>query len=154
MSELVIVGMKLGFLALLWLFILFIGNIVRTDLFGRKVDATELTAEGKRLSRKERRLRKGLPKTVKITHGAQAGQLVALGDEVLIGRAPECALVLDDDYVSTKHARISKTPTGYVLEDLGSTNGTFVNNVRITLPTSFGIGDTLRIGRTNLAVEK
>ncbi len=154
MSELGIVGMKLGFLALLWLFILFIGNIVRTDLFGRKVEAFELTPDGKRLSRKSRRARKTIPKTIKVTHGAQAGQVVPLTGEVLIGRAPESNLVLDDDYVSTKHARISLGPTGYVLEDLGSTNGTYVNNERIAVPTSFGIGDTLRIGRTNLAVEK
>jgi pSer/pThr/pTyr-binding forkhead associated (FHA) protein len=154
MSELVIVGMKLGFLALLWLFILFTGNIVRTDLFGRRVDASELTADGRRLSRRQRRARKAWPKTVKVTHGEQAGVVVTLGEGIVIGRAPDCDLVLDDDYVSTKHARISKGPTGYVLEDLGSTNGTYMNSQRIGTPTSFGVGDTLRIGRTSMAVEK
>ncbi|MDR1237910.1 MAG: FHA domain-containing protein [Propionibacteriaceae bacterium] len=154
MSELVIVGMKLGYLALLWLFVIFTGNIIRTDLFGRKVDASQLTADGRRLSRKQRRVRKAWPKAVKVTHGAQAGIVVPLTDEVLIGRAPECQLVLDDDYVSTKHARIVKSTQGYLLEDLGSTNGTYVNSQRISAPTPFGVGDTLRIGRTMMAVEK
>jgi pSer/pThr/pTyr-binding forkhead associated (FHA) protein len=146
--------MKLGFLALLWLFILFTGNIVRTDLFGRKVDASELTADGKRLSRRQRKARRAWPKTVKITHGEQAGLVVSLGDGITIGRAADCDLVLDDDYVSTKHARIARGPSGYLLEDLGSTNGTFVNSLRITTPTGFSVGDTLRIGRTSMAVEK
>ena len=154
MSDLVIVGMKLGFLALLWLFILFIGNIIRTDLFGRKVDATELTPDGKRLNRKLRKIRKGLPKTVRVTYGAQAGLMLTLGSEILIGRAPDCQLRLDDDYVSTRHARIFKNTTGFLLEDLGSTNGSFVNSERIWAPTSFTVGDTLGIGRTTLAVEK
>jgi pSer/pThr/pTyr-binding forkhead associated (FHA) protein len=66
----------------------------------------------------------------------------------------ECQLILDDDYVSTKHARIIKSTQGYLLEDLGSTNGTYVNGQRISTPTPFGVGDTLRIGRTMLAVEK
>ncbi|MDR1710841.1 MAG: FHA domain-containing protein [Propionibacteriaceae bacterium] len=152
MSELVIVGLKLGFLALLWLFILFTGNVVRTDLFGRKVNPAELS--GKKPTRKERKARKGWPKAVKVTHGAQAGTVVELGEGILIGRSADCQLNLDDDYVSTKHARIMRGQDGYILEDLGSTNGTFVNNARISAPTPFALGDTLRIGRTLLSVEK
>lgn len=157
MSELAVLGLKVGFLALLWLFILFTGNVVRTDLFGRKVSAAELAAQGvggaapKKMSR--RALRQ-LPKTLTVTHGKQAGLQLPLGEGILIGRSSDCQLLLDDDYVSTRHARISRTPTGYQVEDLGSTNGTFVNNQRITVPTAFGIEDTLRIGRTMMSAEK
>lgn len=160
MSELVVLGLKLGFLALLWLFILFTGNVIRTDLFGRKVSAAELaqgtqpgapTAKPQKMSR---RVRRQLPTTLTVTHGRQAGTQVPLGEAVLIGRATDCQLIIDDDYVSTRHARITRTPTGYQVEDLGSTNGTFVNNQRITTPTPFGTGDTLRIGRTLMSVEK
>jgi len=158
MSELAVLGLKVGFLALLWLFILFTGNVVRTDLFGRKVSAAELAtqggAPGARPQKISRRALRQLPKTLTITHGKQAGLQLPLGEGILIGRASDCQLLLDDDYVSTRHARISRTPTGYQVEDLGSTNGTFVNNQRVTAPTPFGIEDTLRIGRTMMSAEK
>lgn len=159
MSELVVVALKLGYLALLWLFILFVGNVVRTDLFGRKVPATEiaqasLVATAGPTAKMSRKVEKRLPTTLKVTHGRQAGLTVPLAGGVLIGRSPDCQLLLEDDYVSTKHARIVVTANGYQVEDLGSTNGTFVNNQRVTAPTPFGTGDTLRIGRTLMSVEK
>ena len=159
MSELVVVALKLGYLALLWLFILFVGNVVRTDLFGRKVPATEiaqasLVATAGPTAKMSRKVEKRLPTTLKVTHGRQAGLTVPLAGGVLIGRSPDCQLLLEDDYVSTKHARIVVTATGYQVEDLGSTNGTFVNNQRVSTPTAFGPGDTLRIGRTLMSVEK
>jgi pSer/pThr/pTyr-binding forkhead associated (FHA) protein len=158
MSELVVLGLKLGFLALLWLFILFTGNVIRTDLFGRRVPATELAkgaagpvAKQPKLSR---RALKQLPTTLKISHGKQAGLELPLAGGILIGRSSDCQLLLEDDYVSTRHARITATPTGYQVEDLGSTNGTFLNNQRIGAPTPFREGDTLRIGRTLMSVER
>ena len=163
MSELVVLGLKLGFLALLWLFILFTASVIRTDLFGRKVTAAELApAQGvpggapgaARPPKLSRRALRQLPKTLTVTHGAQAGVQLPLGEGVLIGRSSDCQLLLDDDYVSTRHARISRAGAGYQVEDLGSTNGTYVNNERVTVPTAFGIGDTLRIGRTLMSVEK
>jgi pSer/pThr/pTyr-binding forkhead associated (FHA) protein len=159
MSELVVLGLKLGFLALLWLFILFTGNVIRTDLFGRKVSAAELTQApslpaGARQPRMSRRALKQLPKTLTVTSGKQAGLQLPLGDVLLIGRASDCQLLLDDDYVSTRHARISRAASGYQVEDLGSTNGTFVNNQRISAATPFASGDVLRIGRTLMSVEK
>jgi pSer/pThr/pTyr-binding forkhead associated (FHA) protein len=159
MSDLVVLGLKLGYLALLWLFIVFVANVIRTDLFGRKVPAVELaqgslaaaTGGKQTLSRK---VSKQLPTTLKVTHGRQAGVTLPLGAGVLIGRGTDCQLILDDDYSSTHHARITLTTNGYQVEDLGSTNGTFVNNQQIAVPTAFGLADTLRIGRTLMSVEK
>jgi len=155
MSELVVLGLKLGFLALLWLFILFTGNVIRTDLFGRKVAAAELagapTAPATRQPKVSRRALKQLPTTLTITHGMQAGLKLPLEGGVLIGRSSDCQLLVEDDYVSTRHAR---TASGYQVEDLGSTNGTFINNQRLSEPMPFGLGDTLRIGRTLMSVEK
>ncbi len=156
MSELVVLGLKLGFLALLWLLILFTGNVIRTDLFGRKVSTAELAvpaAGGAPAAKPSKRELKRLPKTLSVTHGRQAGTRLPLGELVLIGRSSDCQLLLDDDYVSTRHARIIRTAAGYQVEDLGSTNGTFVNNQRISAPTPFGMDDVLRIGRTQMSVE-
>lgn len=155
MSELAVLGLKVGFLALLWLFILFTGNVVRTDLFGRRVSAAELAAQGaggaapKKMSR--RALRQ-LPKTLTVTHGKQAGLQLPLGEGILIGRSSDCQLLLDDDYVSTRHARISRTPTGYQVEDLGSTNGTWVNGSRAVGQMPARLGDRIQIGNVVMEV--
>ncbi|MDR1768499.1 MAG: FHA domain-containing protein [Propionibacteriaceae bacterium] len=152
MSELIVLGLKLGFLALLWLFILITGNVIRTDMFGRRVSPAELTAQTK--PRKARRSARKLPHTLNVTHGSKAGTVLELGGGLLIGRGAECQLVLDDDYVSTRHARIVAADGGYSVEDMGSTNGTFVNNSRVSQPTPVVAGDTLRIGRTLMKLEK
>ena len=157
MSEFVVAGLKIGFLVLMWLFIFLAGSVIRTDLFGRKVSAAELAvASGTSgtVSRKQQRAMRKWPKTVTVTHGPQAGAVLTLGETITIGRSSDCQLILDDDYVSTHHARILPGPNGYVVEDLGSTNGTFVNNQLIAAPTLFGRGDTLRIGRTIISPDK
>jgi len=159
MSELVLLGLKLGFLAALWLFILFTGNVIRTDLFGRKLSPGELAAAGALAAgdpvpKLSKRAERKLPRTLKVTHGPQSGVTLPLGQPILIGRAADCQLLLDDDYVSTRHARITLGAAGYQLEDLGSTNGTFVNNQRIATPTPISPADTLRIGRTLMVLEK
>ncbi len=154
MSELVLLGLKFAFLALLWLFILFAGHVIRTDLFGRRVPAGAPAAAvaAPKPPRRQRRA-KGMPTTLRITQGKQAGLTMALGESLLIGRSADCQLILDDDYTSTRHARIYATPRGPMVEDLGSTNGTYLNNERIAAPIPFTTNDTLRIGRTLLVVE-
>ena len=75
------------------------------------------------------------------------------GEHLKIGRSTDCQLILDDDYVSTRHARIYRSGVGYLVEDLGSTNGTYLNNERLSSPAPFTTSDTLRIGRTLIVVE-
>ena len=158
MSDLVVLALKLLFLALLWLFVLFVGNVIRTDMFGRKLATNEVgelqpVAELRKQKKPRSRTDKKLPGSLRITKGKQQGLTLPLGDALKIGRAADCQLVLDDDYVSTRHAQIVRTDDGYMVEDLGSTNGTYVNNERVTSATPFTTADTLRIGRTLMVVE-
>jgi len=156
MSELVVVGLKLGFLAALWLAILFTAGAIRTDIFGRKISTSELAAASGTdpYSRKALKAARKLPKKLKITHGPQAGTSLSLGSPIIIGRSEDCPLVLNDDYVSTHHARLSRSDGYDVIEDLGSTNGTFVNNQRIAVPTQVGVGDSIRIGQSTMVLER
>ncbi len=157
MSELVVLALKFAFLALLWLFVLFACNVIRTDLFGRRVSAAAVASEVPPTQMKSRRARRAdrkMPTTLRITRGAQTGLTMPLGDSLRIGRSNDCQLILDDDYVSTRHARIVRGDNGYLVEDLGSTNGTYLNDARVTTATPFGLSDTLRIGRTTMIVEK
>lgn len=155
MSEITLTIVKVLFLALLWLFILFVASVVRSDLFGRAVSS----AEGVRQlqdpdrGRKTRRA-KGQPRVMTITNGPSAGTQAQLADGmIMIGRGADCQLLLDDDYVSTRHARVVAGDSGLYIEDLGSTNGTYVNGMRISAPTTITLQDTVRIGKTVLKLE-
>jgi pSer/pThr/pTyr-binding forkhead associated (FHA) protein len=158
LSEIALTVIKVLFLALLWLFILSAVSVIRSDLFGKTVAAPDQPRAQELESpppppRKTKRTR-GDPRIVVITQGNQAGMSADLaGGLVLIGRGADCQLILDDDYVSTRHARIVAGESGIYIEDLGSTNGTYVNGQRITAPTSVSLADTVRIGKTVMKLE-
>jgi len=73
--------------------------------------------------------------------------ILAIGElPLVLGRNPGCGHLIDFPAVSGRHARVSRTPTGFLIEDLGSSNGTFVNGVRIAAPTSVNAGDVVSLG--------
>jgi pSer/pThr/pTyr-binding forkhead associated (FHA) protein len=158
MSEIAITIIKVAFLALLWLFILSAVSVIRSDLFGKTVRAPDQPQPQELESpppppRKAKRQR-GAPRVFLITQGNQAGLSADIaGGVIMIGRGADCQLILHDDYVSTRHARVVSTPSGIYVEDLGSTNGTYVNGQRITAPTTITLADTVRIGKTVLRLE-
>lgn len=156
MADLIVTLLKVAFLAVLWLFVLLVANVIRTDIvrttqaghgaLGEVTKAVPQTAPKKR-SRNE-------PKVLAIDTGPLMGTKLALVDEFRIGRSAGCALILDDDYVSGDHASLVRQNGGnWVLTDLGSTNGTFVNEVRVVAPSVVTPADTLRIGRTQMRLE-
>lgn len=162
MSAVLLAGLKIGYLALLWLFILLAVNVIRTDLFGRRVPASELPAEEAPAPsrRPDRRIPTPPPPPAAtrlvVTNGPQMGMAAEVsqaGTYVMIGRSPDCAILLDDDYVSTRHARVVNGVNGLYIEDLHSTNGSYVNGRRISEPTSIGLDDEIRIGKTLLRLE-
>jgi hypothetical protein len=89
---------------------------------------------------------------VAVEPAAVAGRSWPIGDEVTVGRAGGCAISLaDDTYVSTLHARVFRSPEGDVrVEDLGSTNGTYLNRAKVGAAVSVQRGDRLQVGNTTL----
>lgn len=150
MSELTLTLVKLGFLAVLWLFVLSAVSVIRTDIFGTKAPAAKAPKE-----KKSRRTPRGTPNTLQIVSGPNSGQSVPLGDEpILLGRGTDAAIRLDDDYVSTRHARFATNGEQWFVEDLGSTNGTYLGSQRITTPTPIALGTQVRLGKTIVELRK
>ena len=81
-----------------------------------------------------------------------AGQRFPIAGEMTVGRAPGCAVHIDDPTVSSLHARLARSAGGTIAEDLGSRNGTWVNGRRLTGQTSLSRGDRLRFGNVELEV--
>lgn len=155
MPALILQLSRVGFLILLCLFVLAAMRVVRADL---RWAGENRTAEGSTRRRGRREAAAGaaavrlVPSTLVVTAGSLAGTRLRLGSPgpILIGRAEDSTLVLDDDYASTRHARITQQGNQYFLEDLGSTNGTYLDRVRVTTPTAVPIGVPIRIGRSVL----
>jgi hypothetical protein len=143
--ELVMQLTRAGFLALLWLFVLAALRIVRSDLYA--ASGLKVALPGFRRSAKDGRGK--APRQLVVTHGALAGTRISLdGRPIMIGRADDSTLVLDDDYASTRHARISLRGTDWYVEDLGSTNGTYLDRAKVTAPMRVPLGVPIRIGKT------
>ena len=146
MPELVLQLTRAGFLALLWVFVLFSLRVVRSDLYSAAglralVPGGGRTAAGRGRARTARQLL--------VTQGPLTGTRISLDSRpILIGRADDSTLVLDDDYASTRHARIAQQGDDWYVEDLGSTNGTYLDRAKVTGPTRVPLGVPVRIGKT------
>ncbi|HEY0166580.1 MAG TPA: FHA domain-containing protein [Jatrophihabitans sp.] len=145
--------MRFAFLALLWLFLFGMIRVIRLEL--RTAGAPRVPVPAKPKSKKARaaasesRPGRGALSQLIVTEGSLAGTRVALtGKPILIGRANDSTLVLTDDYASTRHARISENNGTWYLEDLGSTNGTYVGQNKVTGPLPLEAGVVIRIGKT------
>src|SRR5699024_4775579 len=119
-------------LALLWLFIYLVLRALKTDVFGNvgMRSGTQGERRGGILRRPARATRH-----LVVAQGALAGTRITLTEQaVLLGRADDCTLVIDDDYASNQHARLTPHGPDWFLEDLGSTNGTYLDRTRVTTP--------------------
>ena len=149
MPELVIQLTRAGFLALLWLFVLAALRVVRSDLRSASGMRVSMPGGASKVSNKQARGKTKTPRQMVVTHGALAGTRISLeGRPIMIGRADDSTLVLDDDYASTRHARLSLRGTDWYVEDLGSTNGTYLDRAKVTGPTKVPLGVPIRIGKT------
>jgi len=159
MSELTLFLIRVAYLAILWIFVLSAISVIRSDMFGARVpEAARGAATRSRKAPKAAKAppkRRGSPTHVLVTEGANTGERADLDNApILIGRGNDAAIRLDDDYVSTRHARIAASGDQWFVEDLGSTNGTYIGSVRITQPTTLTLGTQVRIGKTILELRK
>ncbi|MGW5096088.1 FHA domain-containing protein FhaB/FipA [Streptomyces nodosus] len=171
MSELTLTVMRLGFLAVLWLFVIVAVQVIRSDLFGTRVTQRGSRRDAGRPQQAARqaaapppqrqqpsggRQRRGAPSKLVVSEGSLTGTTVALqGQTITLGRAHDSTIVLDDDYASSRHARIYPDRDGqWIVEDLGSTNGTYLDRSRLTTPTPIPLGAPIRIGKTVIELRK
>ncbi len=161
MSELTLVLIRFAYLAILWIFVLSCISVIRSDMFGARLPRQAGGRGGGRSERRARprskpaKPRRGAPTQVVVIDGANKGEAVSLEKApLLIGRGSDAAIRLDDDYVSTRHARIVSSGDQWYVEDLGSTNGTYVGSSRISQPASLQLGTQVRIGKTILELRK
>ncbi len=194
MSELTLLILRFGFLALLWAFVFGIVYALRSDLFGARVrrlpDAAPAGPSGLSgvglgtgpvasstlspafaeappavqslptgnpvlLQQGRPMATTGTAMRLVITSGPKAGTEIPLGSEPLtIGRSSESGLQIRDDYTSTHHARLLLWGDEWVIQDLDSTNGTFLDGARVTVPTQIPINTPLKVGATTFELRR
>lgn len=162
MSEQLLTVLKLCLLALLYLFFLRVLRAVWTEVNPPRT-AAEAVAVSPRKAAKQKAPRAKAPKSrrrapavptrlVLVEPAARAGAEYALGPELTIGRAAGCSIVLDEQYVSQVHARIFIRDGSVFAEDLGSTNGTWVNGSRAVGQMPARLGDRIQVGNVVMEV--
>ena len=173
MSELTLLVLRLAFLAILWGFVFAVVYALRSDLFGQKVrrmpvEATvaSLTAAvpsavpsaaatpGQQASQQPTVSSRDARRLV-ITSGPKEGlELDLPAEQLTIGRSSESGLVIRDDYTSTHHARLLLWKDGWVVQDLDSTNGTFLDGTRVIVPTRVPVNTPVKIGTTSFELRR
>ena len=181
MSDLTLIIIRIGFLALLWLFIFIVLYSLRSDLFGPKLTPLQRVAVQSQRSREggsapaataasgdapttvtERAgpssasaTGSGQASRIVITSGPRSGLELDLPQTGLtIGRSSGSGLQIKDDYTSNNHAKIVRWRDQWVVQDLGSTNGTFVEGARISESTPVQVGSAVRIGTTTFELRR
>ncbi|GAA1058886.1 FHA domain-containing protein FhaB/FipA [Agromyces bracchium] len=179
MSELTLLVLQLGFLLLLWVFVFAIVYALRSDLFGQRVrklqpdaaaaGAAPGPAPAANATAPTAAVSKPAPvpsggggdataenaSRLVITSGAKSGAEFPLGrDEITIGRSSDSAIIIRDDYTSTHHARLMLWNGRWMIQDLDSTNGTFLNGSRVTVPTPIPLGATVKVGATTFELRR
>jgi hypothetical protein len=165
MNPLTLDLIKLAFLAVLWLFVIAAVGVVRTDLFDQPTSPRRqrrAARQGVRRAPPPRAINpprsarsRSTARQIVVTGGALQGTTIPLADtQITIGRAPDATLVLTDDYASTRHARLFPQNGEWIVEDLGSTNGTYLDRQKVTQPMPVPVGVPIRIGKTVLELRR
>ena len=173
MSELTLFILRFGFLGLLWFFVFAVVYALRSDLFGQRArklpDAAAAVSVAPPVAASAAPTLRPTPSPQKaapggsslsatrlvITGGAKEGLEIPLpSDTLTIGRASESGLVIRDDYTSTHHARLLLWQDGWVIQDLDSTNGTYLDGTRVVVPTQVPVNTPVKIGTTSFELRR
>jgi pSer/pThr/pTyr-binding forkhead associated (FHA) protein len=162
MTEFGLTLLRLAFLAALWVFVIVTVLILRRDLAQPREARPAVANRSPRAPKpakppkppkqaKSPKVPRSAGPSLAVIDGPLAGSVIPLGTtQITLGRAPDSTVVIDDDFASSRHARIYPSEGVWIVEDLGSTNGTWIDRTRITTPTALPPGAALRIGRTTL----
>ena len=152
MQDPIAVLLKFGFLAVLFLFLLWVSRSALRDVAGRRGDAAALIDDtGPTSSPRERiDLRAGVYPRIEViaAMGHQPGEEFDLDGGITMGRAASADVTIDDPFASAAHARIFPRGQFMYIEDMGSTNGTFLNGRQLRKPEQLKVADSIRIGDT------
>jgi hypothetical protein len=153
MPEVVLAVARFGFLILLWIFVFAVVGVIRRDVFaGARQPKLVAAPRGLGQPVRPQKAKKGrVARQLVVTEGALAGTRITLSEApITLGRAEDSTLVLTDDYASARHARLVPRAGEWLLEDLGSTNGTYLDRAKVTGPTPVPLGVPIKIGHTAL----
>jgi hypothetical protein len=152
----VLTVLKILFLALLYFFVYRALHAVVVDVRAPAAAPATGAGPGVAVAPKGRRGRSDRPprSVVVLDERGSKVRSVSLDGNLQIGRAEACQIRPDDTYLSSFHARIFRRDDGWYVEDLGSTNGTYLNQRRVTSPAELRAGDRLKVGKTTLEVRR
>jgi pSer/pThr/pTyr-binding forkhead associated (FHA) protein len=150
----VLTVLKFVFIALLYFFVYRAIRAVAVDLRATQPASAPAKA-GKARGRGGGGSKAKPPRSIAVLgEGGRRAETVSLDGTIQIGRAEACQVKVDDTYVSSFHARVYSRDGAWYVEDLGSTNGTYLNQRRITSPAELRAGDRLRVGKTTLELRR
>jgi pSer/pThr/pTyr-binding forkhead associated (FHA) protein len=151
--QLVLTVLKYTFLALLYLFLARAVRVIYTDLVGPRVPRPQRQQRAPASEPPKRK--RANPRLLVVSEPDREDRTFALeGEPVTIGRGESCRIVLGDTYASAVHARVYPQNGAWYVEDMGSTNGTYLNRVKVTEAVPLGLGDQIRIGKTTLEARR
>jgi pSer/pThr/pTyr-binding forkhead associated (FHA) protein len=156
LPEFVLTVARFGFLILLWIFVFTVVGVIRRDLFAgvrsKSIVASPRGVGGAVSQDRPAKAKRGkAARQLVVTAGNLAGTRITLGEmPITIGRAEDSTLVITDDFASARHARVVPRDGQWFVEDLGSTNGTYLDRGKVSGPTPVPLGVPIRIGRTSL----
>jgi len=156
LPEFVLTVARFGFLILLWIFVFTVVGVIRRDLFAgvrsKSIVASPRGVGGAMPAGRPAKAKRGkAARQLVVTAGQLAGTRITLGEaQITIGRAEDSTLVITDDFASARHARLVPRDGQWFVEDLGSTNGTYLDRGKVSGPTPVPLGVPIRIGRTSL----